>query len=198
MKRKKIPWSHLEDSTLLEIVIRNIRTGKTQKEAFHEVGIEVGRSEEACGFRWNNVVRKQNKERVDMALAERTMLRDEGSVPLKLQNNFDFNHSATKDYNGVIDRIDYVLSEMNVRKEYFEKMKVLQKKLTKWKQLLGAERELYQEISDLVYDLNSSQLSDFNLVGLTAAPIGNVHHIIQEVMKKFDLSMTNERSGQVS
>ncbi|WP_103109520.1 hypothetical protein [Brevibacillus reuszeri] len=198
MKRKRIVWSTAEDSKLLETVLRYIRNGSSQKAAFREVGVELGRSVEACGFRWNNVVRKQNKERVDSALTKRSALKDDSSITLSLQNTFNQSNSVIRGYDEILKRIDQVLAAMNDRKEYYAKMQILQKKLTKWKLLLGTERELFHEIVDLVNRLNNIQLRETNINDLTVVPMGSVHHNIQKVIRKFDLSISNERSGQVS
>lgn len=52
-------WTKDEDIMLAETVIRYIREGKTQLEAFKEVAKELSRTSAACGFRWNATIRKQ-------------------------------------------------------------------------------------------------------------------------------------------
>ena len=51
-----------EDQILAETVLRHIREGSTQWEAFDEVARKLGRTPGACGFRWNAVVRKKEEE----------------------------------------------------------------------------------------------------------------------------------------
>lgn len=64
-------WSQDEDVLLAEIVLRHIREGKTQLEAFEEVAKRLSRTSAACGFRWNATVRKQYKKAIQMAKEER-------------------------------------------------------------------------------------------------------------------------------
>jgi len=54
-------WSQDEDLLLAEVVLRHIREGGTQLQAFEEVGKQLTRTSAACGFRWNSYVRKQYK-----------------------------------------------------------------------------------------------------------------------------------------
>lgn len=64
-------WTNDEDIILAETVLRHIREGKTQLEAFKEVGKELSRTSAACGFRWNASIRKQYQDAIDHAKEER-------------------------------------------------------------------------------------------------------------------------------
>lgn len=64
-------WSPDEDALLAETVLRYIRNGKTQLEAFKEVGKRLVRTPAACGFRWNASIRKQYQQAIDLAKKER-------------------------------------------------------------------------------------------------------------------------------
>ncbi|CQR47803.1 Prespore-specific transcriptional regulator RsfA [Paraliobacillus sp. PM-2] len=64
-------WSNDEDALLAETVLRYIREGKTQLEAFKDVGKRVSRTPAACGFRWNASVRKEYQHAIDLAKQER-------------------------------------------------------------------------------------------------------------------------------
>jgi len=56
---RKDSWTMEDDNLLAEVVLANVRDGKTQLEAFQEAAERLGRTPQACGFRWNSVVRKQ-------------------------------------------------------------------------------------------------------------------------------------------
>lgn len=58
-KLRKDHWSEEEDKTLAELVLTFIREGKTQIKAFEEASNTLGRTKQACGFRWNKTLRKQ-------------------------------------------------------------------------------------------------------------------------------------------
>lgn len=64
-------WSKDEDIILAETVLRHIRDGKTQLEAFKEVAEQLSRTSAACGFRWNATIRKYYQDRVQLAKEER-------------------------------------------------------------------------------------------------------------------------------
>jgi len=64
-------WTGDEDIILAETVLRHIREGKTQLEAFKEVAKRLSRTSAACGFRWNATIRKQYQEAINTAKEER-------------------------------------------------------------------------------------------------------------------------------
>src|SRR5690606_21470627 len=64
-------WTKDEDILLAETVLRNIREGKTQMEAFKDVAEKLSRTPAACGFRWNATIRKQYQEAIQLAKEER-------------------------------------------------------------------------------------------------------------------------------
>ena len=68
-------WSQDEDLLLAEVVLRHIREGGTQLQAFEEVGKKLSRTSAACGFRWNSYVRKQYKSGIELAKRQRKELK---------------------------------------------------------------------------------------------------------------------------
>ncbi|MEG0259850.1 MAG: transcriptional regulator [Lysinibacillus sp.] len=58
-KKRKDQWTKEDDERLAEIVLRNVQNGKTQLEAFELAAEELGRTKQACGFRWNKTLRQQ-------------------------------------------------------------------------------------------------------------------------------------------
>jgi RsfA family transcription factor len=64
-------WTDDEDILLAETVLRYIREGKTQLEAFKEVAKQLSRTSAACGFRWNATIRKEYQEEIQRAKEER-------------------------------------------------------------------------------------------------------------------------------
>lgn len=64
-------WTKDEDILLAETILRYIREGKTQLDAFKEVGKRLSRTPAACGFRWNSTIRKQYTDAIHLARAER-------------------------------------------------------------------------------------------------------------------------------
>jgi len=60
-------WTKDEDVLLAEIVLRHIRSGKTQLEAFKQAGEALSRTPAACGFRWNATIRKKHIDAINLA-----------------------------------------------------------------------------------------------------------------------------------
>lgn len=124
-------WSQDEDALLAETVLRYIRDGKTQLEAFKEVGKRLVRTPAACGFRWNASIRKQYQQAIDLAKIERkkqphdaTYLPTEMNQHLtldaaisileKVKGNYDaFEQQHTIDYQQVRE----IIEENNVLKK---------------------------------------------------------------------------------
>lgn len=73
-------WSNDEDLLLAEVVLRQIREGGTQLQAFEEVGKKLSRTAAACGFRWNSYVRKQYKSGIELAKKQRKELRKQAQT----------------------------------------------------------------------------------------------------------------------
>ncbi|GEN46443.1 RsfA family transcriptional regulator [Alkalibacillus haloalkaliphilus] len=71
VKVRQDAWSHEDDLLLAETVLRHIREGSTQLNAFEEVGDQLNRTAAACGFRWNAEVRKNYEKAVDLAKRQR-------------------------------------------------------------------------------------------------------------------------------
>jgi len=56
---------------LAETVLRHVREGSTQLNAFEEVGDKLNRTSAACGFRWNAVVRHRYEKALQLAKKQR-------------------------------------------------------------------------------------------------------------------------------
>jgi prespore-specific regulator len=78
-------WSQDEDLLLAEVVLRNIREGGTQLQAFEEVGKQLSRTAAACGFRWNSYVRKQYKSGIEIAKKQRKELKKNAIAPSEFE-----------------------------------------------------------------------------------------------------------------
>lgn len=70
-KSRQDAWTKDEDIMLAEIVLRYIRNGKTQLEAFKQAGVALSRTSAACGFRWNATIRKKHLDDIDVAKKSR-------------------------------------------------------------------------------------------------------------------------------
>jgi prespore-specific regulator len=64
-------WTAEDDHKLAEIVLRHIREGSTQLNAFVEAASLLGRTPAACGYRWNGVVRRYYETEIKEAKQEK-------------------------------------------------------------------------------------------------------------------------------
>ena len=71
MKQRQDAWSQENDLLLAETVLRHVREGSTQLNAFEEVGDKLNRTSAACGFRWNAVVRHDYEKALQLAKKQR-------------------------------------------------------------------------------------------------------------------------------
>lgn len=71
MKKRQDAWSEENDLLLAETVLRHVREGSTQLNAFEEVGDKLNRTSAACGFRWNAVVRHNYEKALQLAKKQR-------------------------------------------------------------------------------------------------------------------------------
>jgi prespore-specific regulator len=71
MKERQDAWTEENDLLLAETVLRHVREGSTQLNAFEEVGDQLNRTSAACGFRWNAVVRHSYEKALQLAKKQR-------------------------------------------------------------------------------------------------------------------------------
>lgn len=71
MKVRQDAWTEENDLLLAETVLRYVREGSTQLNAFEEVGDKLNRTSAACGFRWNAVVRHRYEKALQLAKKQR-------------------------------------------------------------------------------------------------------------------------------
>ncbi|MGP4071420.1 RsfA family transcriptional regulator [Piscibacillus sp. B03] len=87
VKVRQDAWSHEDDLLLAETVLRHIREGSTQLNAFEEVGDQLNRTAAACGFRWNAEVRQNYEKAIDLAKRQRKQRKQAEKHKLKETSN---------------------------------------------------------------------------------------------------------------
>jgi prespore-specific regulator len=86
-------WTEDEDLLLAEVVLRHIRDGGTQLQAFEEVGRKLSRTAAACGFRWNSFVRKQYISGIELAKKQRKEQKKNASkLDAKFEKSIEKDH----------------------------------------------------------------------------------------------------------
>lgn len=117
-------WSQDEDLLLAEVVLRHIREGGTQLQAFEEVGKQLSRTAAACGFRWNSYVRKQYKSGIELAKKQRKEMKknpqaDESEKTAAVYKTNEKTESLTNNSNKLIG-FDELISILKVLYEKAE------------------------------------------------------------------------------
>lgn len=87
-KTRQDAWTKEEDVLLAETVLQHISKGKTQLDAFKQVGEYLSRTSAACGFRWNAQIRKQHTDAILIAKDNRKKSNDlrENRLSVNLEN----------------------------------------------------------------------------------------------------------------
>ncbi|HZW68805.1 MAG TPA: RsfA family transcriptional regulator [Pseudogracilibacillus sp.] len=75
-KKRQDAWTSDEDVLLAKIVLRHMRAGKTQLEAFKEAAEKLARTPAACGYRWNASLRKSYTEDIAQVKEKSTVGRE--------------------------------------------------------------------------------------------------------------------------
>ncbi|WP_164669107.1 RsfA family transcriptional regulator [Virgibacillus doumboii] len=143
-------WTDDEDIILAETVLRYIREGKTQLEAFKEVAERLSRTSAACGFRWNASIRKRYQEAIDFAKEERK----QGGR----RNVQNYTESQNMDENDPIDTAILLLERMRTnfssenqlsQKEQEKVVDLLQKENQELKAQLKRYEDAWDEMGNL-------------------------------------------------
>ncbi|SHF66558.1 RsfA family transcriptional regulator [Ornithinibacillus halophilus] len=127
VKVRQDAWSHEDDLLLAETVLRHIREGSTQLNAFEEVGDKLNRTSAACGFRWNAEIRQKYDDAIDLAKRQRKEKkralernRTKRKQPVvTLAQNYDTETSTEEHSSSTIsiDSVIHFLKEM--KKDYY-------------------------------------------------------------------------------
>ncbi|MDX8342990.1 RsfA family transcriptional regulator [Rossellomorea sp. YZS02] len=195
-------WSQDEDVLLAEVVLRHIREGGTQLQAFDEVGKKLSRTSAACGFRWNSFVRKQYKSGIELAKKQRKHSKKHSALSKTLEGKPETPKAvSTEDAPEAFSMgsmIQYlqkaeeaVRNEERVRNEnsqLTEQISQLQDKLQ------GAEEELreYEEKYTLLEEDHKSLLAIFEKARKMALLQGNEDKVKFQMDKNGNLQRLNK------
>jgi RsfA family transcription factor len=83
MSIRKDNWTEADDNFLVATILEHIVKGLTQLEAFTHAGNVLGRTESACGFRWNSTLRHKYTEHINEAKEQRQKYRKNGKKAVK-------------------------------------------------------------------------------------------------------------------
>lgn len=127
-------WTEEEDRLLTSTVLDYIKSGKTQLQAFEVVAEKLNRSPDACGFRWNGVLRKKYKNEIAEAYNEKMKTR-------KAMRRTEVKKPYSNELYNVIDEIKQIIDE---KKMLEKEVQLLRKELQEKNRELMELREKYQ------------------------------------------------------
>ncbi|KUP07328.1 hypothetical protein Q75_05590 [Bacillus coahuilensis p1.1.43] len=144
-------WTKDEDLLLAEVVLRHIREGGTQLQAFEEVGRRLSRTGAACGFRWNSYVRKQYRSGIELAKKQRKENKQQNQVATKIvSHNEETSYPSISDITsylkhleGVREREYSLLNQVKFLSETNETLKF------NYEKLLSEKKQLEQSLKEL-------------------------------------------------
>lgn len=129
-------WTDDDDLLLAEVILRHIRDGSTQLNAFEEVGEKLSRTAAACGFRWNSVVRKRYEAAIEIAKAQRQALKKGNRVREEKIQEFEPSTMEKESYSNKKLQFDDVLKYLkHMKNENYELKKqnsFLEKKVSEY------------------------------------------------------------------
>jgi prespore-specific regulator len=157
-KNRQDAWTPDEDLLLAEVVLRHIREGSTQLNAFEEVGELVSRTSAACGFRWNSLVRKKYETAINLAKKHRKQGSPEQEVAtkqdeyveesnLKPTNKVEKSNNSVKQTLSIDDMVDFLQSVKEIQAKQ-QSLEEENKKLTKQVNELDNEKNQVQKKFD--------------------------------------------------
>ncbi|SDQ47212.1 prespore-specific regulator [Virgibacillus subterraneus] len=161
VKVRQDAWSHEDDLLLAETVLRHIREGSTQLNAFEEVGDKLNRTSAACGFRWNAEVREKYDNAIDLAKRQRKEKKRANAVkttkvsqpvePILQDAEEDLSSSTTEEPSITMDSVIRYLKR--VKKDYYASN---QSKLS-LEQMQKENAMLKEHVSNLEKKLESTE-----------------------------------------
>lgn len=153
-KLRQDAWVQENDELLAEAVLRHVKEGSTQLNAFEEAGDALNRTAAACGFRWNAVVRRMYESQLAEAKKERKeRMRVLGGTGKRRATNLYLLPSANEEETKSIPlsalSLDIVIAYL-VRLQHTN---AIEQEAIKWKQLANLvstqKKELEQQLDSL-------------------------------------------------
>lgn len=116
VKIRKDSWTADEDKLLLEIIVQKIEQGLTQISGFEEASKMLGRSKQACAFRWNKNLRPFHLKKE--TLHKESPMKEVSDSPF-VENYLQL---AIKSYDEMKQSYEQITHEYNLLKKNHEEL----------------------------------------------------------------------------
>ncbi|SDC34091.1 transcription factor, RsfA family [Melghirimyces thermohalophilus] len=146
-------WTEEEDRLLADTVLRHVREGGNQLNAFEEVAQKVNRTPGACGFRWNAVIRKKEADAFHKAKQERIakQLRRKQNSTLSLKDVIRHLREFESEYRMAWDRVSELEQELAEKKKRLREAEAEHRRLTEeWKAFENFQHEIEDRYTSLL------------------------------------------------
>jgi prespore-specific regulator len=151
-------WTQDEDLLLAEVVLRSIREGGTQLQAFEEVGKKLSRTAAACGFRWNSTIRKQYKTGIELAKKQRKEIKKSSELePKEQEYAIESSFIPNKETEGPSQMVEkeIVFEEILI---FLNKLYVRSQGLKEYEESLGTYKEKVIELEHKLKDVTTENI----------------------------------------
>lgn len=151
-------WTQDEDLLLAEVVLRSIREGGTQLQAFEEVGKKLSRTAAACGFRWNSTIRKQYKTGIELAKKQRKEIKKSSELePKEQEYAIESSFIPNKETEGPSQMVEkeIVFEEILI---FLNKLYVRSQGLKEYEESLGIYKEKVIELEHKLKDVTTENI----------------------------------------
>ncbi|MBB5323789.1 RsfA family transcription factor [Anoxybacillus tepidamans] len=183
-------WTQDEDLLLAEVVLRYIREGGTQLQAFEEVGRRLSRTAAACGFRWNSYVRKQYKEAIELAKKQRKEKKKEWEQLEQKEESMPEEKTAKLTWQDIIAFLQSHQQSSSQYQHVVDENRALKRDMEQLQQMIT---KLQMEKEQLQKELKAVQEDYQTLIGIMERARKMVVLEEEEQAKKVKLQM--ERNG---
>ncbi len=167
-------WTQDEDLLLAEVVLRHIREGGTQLQAFEEVGKKLSRTAAACGFRWNSSIRKKYKSGIEVAKKQRKSVKKNPDAEVRTigslgETSFDYHkeieneipqsvrkHSKELVFEDIISYLNKLFIQATESSKYQDNLSFYEEKVKSLEQQLESiyseKNRLAEELYEMEHD----------------------------------------------
>lgn len=118
-KIRKDGWKTEEDNLLKEIILKKIEQGQTQMSGFEEASQLLGRSKQACAFRWNKNLRPLLQKTDVPPSHKEVVLIKEFSVQAPIQDHLKL---ALESFEEMKKSYEEISQEYNLLKRDYEQL----------------------------------------------------------------------------
>ncbi|MFC5651203.1 hypothetical protein ACFPYJ_19250 [Paenibacillus solisilvae] len=138
---RKDGWRTDEDQLLAKIVIKHICEKSTQLAAFNEAARQLGRTESACGFRWNSQIRKQYATEIEGAKLERNQRSNSNQIINQVSVSAIVTEAVSTDQEYMPDYMDKIIQLAEKQQQLIKNMAIQIKSLKEQLQQKNDELE---------------------------------------------------------